>query len=82
LCEDDRRRPYPETTWPTASKYRIGGFPQDAFHLACIAHRTRLRNVLRSPGIDLIEKAVLDRRAVNMIAAQERYAGKQKAALN
>ena len=38
-----------ETTYPTASKYRYHGFPRDAIHLACAAHRTRLQNSLRTP---------------------------------
>jgi hypothetical protein len=70
-----------EATHPTSPKYRINGFPKDAFHLACIAHRTRLRNVLRSPGISMTEKAVLEQRTVNMTAAQSGYIEKQKNAL-
>jgi hypothetical protein len=70
-----------EKTHPTAPKYRIQSFPKDAFHLACIAHRTRLRNVLRSPGINMIEKAVLEQRAANMTTAQGSYLEKQKKAL-
>jgi hypothetical protein len=70
-----------ETTHPTASKYRIQGFPKDAFHLACIAHRTRLRNILRAPGINMVEKAVLNKRAANMATAQAGYIDKQKTAL-
>ncbi|GHV85513.1 hypothetical protein AGMMS50230_11210 [Spirochaetia bacterium] len=54
-----------EKTYPQNPKYRIQGFPKDAFHLACIAHRTRFRNVLRSPGINMIEKAVLQQRTAN-----------------
>jgi hypothetical protein len=71
-----------EKTWPTSPKYRIQGFPKDAFHLACIAHRTRLRNVLRAPGINMIEKAVLNQRASNMTPAQGGYIEKQKNAIN
>jgi hypothetical protein len=50
---------FAETAFPGNPKYRIGGYPRDAFHLACIAHRTRLRNILRVPGINMIEKALL-----------------------
>jgi hypothetical protein len=70
-----------ETTHPTGPKYRIQNFPKDAFHLACIAHRTRLRNVLRSPGINMAEKAVLQQRAINMQTAQGSYIEKQEKAL-
>jgi hypothetical protein len=70
-----------ETTHPTAAKYRVQGFPKDALHIACIAHRTRLKNSLRTPGINMIEKAVLRQRTTNMTAAQDAYIEKQKNAL-
>jgi hypothetical protein len=71
-----------EKTYPTAPKNRVQGFPKDAFHLACISHRTRLGNTLRSPGINMIEKAVLQQRAANMRTAQGSYIEKQKTALD
>jgi hypothetical protein len=70
-----------ETTHPTSPKYRIQSFPKDSFHLACIAHRTRLRNVLRTPGINMAEKAVLRQRIVNMRTAQGSYIEKQEKVL-
>jgi len=70
-----------DNTWPHNLKYRIQGFPKDAFHLACIAHRTRLHNTLRSPGINMKEKTVLEQRAANMTAAQNSYIEKQRRAL-
>jgi len=70
-----------EATYPTASKYRYHGFPRDAIHLACTAHRTRLQNSLRTPGINMIEKAVLTQRAANMTAIQAAYTEKQRKAL-
>jgi hypothetical protein len=71
-----------DKTWPhTPKKYRIKSYPKDAFHLACNSHRTRLQNVLRSPGINMIEKTVLERRAANITSAQAIYMGKQKEAL-
>jgi hypothetical protein len=71
-----------DKTWPHNPKNRIQGFPKDAFHQACIAHRTRLNNVLRSPGINMTEKTVLQQRAANMTAAQGSYIEKQKRALS
>jgi hypothetical protein len=70
-----------EATHPTAPKYRIQGYPKDAFHLSCIAHRTRLQNSLRTPGINMKEKAVLTQRTANMTAAQGSYLAKQKQVL-
>jgi hypothetical protein len=70
-----------ETTYPVAPKYRYHGFPRDAIHLACAAHRTRLQNSLRTPGINMIEKTVITQRAANMTAIQAAYMEKQKKAL-
>ena len=70
-----------ETTYPTSTKYRYHGFPRDAIHLACAAHRTRLQNSLRTPGINMIEKSVFTQRTVNMAAIQAAYTEKQKKAL-
>jgi hypothetical protein len=70
-----------EQTHPHSKKYRISGFPKDSFHIACIAHRTRLQNILRSPGIDPIEKALLKQRFSNLATAQDGYIEKQKKAL-
>ena len=67
-----------EQTHPHNKKYRVSGYPKDSFHIACIAHRTRLHNILRSPGIDPIEKALLKQRFANLSIAQNGYIGKQK----
>ena len=67
--------------FPHSGKYRVSGFPNDSFHIACIAHKTRLKNVLRSPGIDPIEKALLKQRLINLSAGQSGYAEKQKKVL-
>jgi hypothetical protein len=48
-----------EQTYPHDKKYRVKGFPKDAFHIACHGHKTRLNNTIRAPGIDPIEKALL-----------------------
>jgi len=66
---------------PHDTKYRIKGFPMDAYHIACHSHKTRLKNVLRSPGIDTIEKALLKQRLVNLSAGQDGYVEKQRKAL-
>jgi hypothetical protein len=71
-----------ETAFPTSLKYRIHGYPRDAVHLACAAHWTRLQNILRSPGINMAEKSVLQQRAANMKTIQESYVHKQEKALS
>ena len=70
-----------EATYPTDDKYRYHGFPRDAVHLACTAHKTRLQNSLRVPGINMIEKSVITQRAANMATIQAAYVEKQKKAL-
>jgi hypothetical protein len=70
-----------DKAFPHNGKYRFSGFPKDAFHIACISHKTRLQNILRSPGIDPIEKALLKQRFVNLCAGQGGYVEKQKKAL-
>jgi hypothetical protein len=70
-----------ETTYPHNRKYRVSGFPKDSFHIAAISHKTRLQNILRSPGIDPIEKALLKQRLTNLPTAQNGYIEKQKKAL-
>jgi len=70
-----------DQSYPQDSKYRVSLFPKDSFHIACNAHKTRLRNILRSPGIDPIEKALLKQRLANLSTAQKGYIEKQKKAL-
>jgi len=70
-----------EHATPHNGKYRVSRFPKDAFHITCIAHKTRLQNVLRSPGIDPIERALLKQRFANLSAGQGGYVEKQKMAL-
>ena len=68
--------------FPRNGTYRFGGCPKDAFHIACIAHRTRIQNMLRTPGVDPIEKTLLKQRFANLSTAQNSYIEKQKKALN
>ena len=70
-----------ELAFPHSKKYRVSGFPKDAFHIACISHRTRLQNILRAPGIDPIEKALLKQRFENLSTAQTGYIEIQKKAM-
>jgi len=71
-----------DQTHPHSKKYRVNSFPKDSFHIACIAHRTRLQNILRAPGIDPIEKALLKQRFTNLSTAQNGYIEMQRKALN
>jgi len=40
-----------DKTIPHVTKYRVKGFPMDAFHIACHSHKTRLKNILKTPGL-------------------------------
>jgi len=64
--------------FPHDRKYRVSGFPKDSFHIACAGHKTRLQNILRTPGLDPIEKSLLKQRLANLSAAQTGYIEKQK----
>jgi len=66
---------------PHIPKYRVDGFPKDAFHIACRAHKTRIRNVLRAPGIDTMEKNLLKQRRANLSVAEKSYMEKQEKAM-
>ena len=81
IVEDETLYKGAEQTYPSSKKYRVNGYPKDSFHIACIAHRTRLQNMLRTPGIDPIEKALLKQRFTNLSAAQNGYIEKQKKVL-
>ena len=66
---------------PHHKDYRVkGGYPKDSFHVACGSHKTRLENILRSPGIDPIEKSLLKQRLANLPTAQNGYIEKQEKA--
>ena len=66
---------------PHHKDYRVSGFPKDSFHIACGSHKTRIKNMLRTPGIDPIEKSLLKQRLANLPTAQNGYIEKQKKAL-
>jgi len=70
-----------DKTIPHDTKYRVKGFPMDAFHIACHSHKTRLKNILKTPGLDPIEKALLKQRLDTLSAGQGGYMEKQKKAL-
>ena len=78
IVDDNNAYQFVDKAFPHNEKYREKGFPRDSYHIACKAHRTRLKNILRSPGIDPIEKALLKQRFANMATGQTGYLNKQK----
>jgi len=71
-----------EKTYPHDRKYRIKGYPMDAYHIACNGHNGRLQNVLKTPGLDPIEKALLKQRLITLAAGQGGYVELQRKALD
>jgi len=68
--------------FPSHKDFRVKKiFPKDSFNFACGSHKTRLQNILRSPGIDQIEKTLLKQRIANLATAQKGYIEKQRKAL-
>jgi hypothetical protein len=70
-----------EKSYPTYYKFRVQGYPKDAYHIACQGHDTRIHNSLRSTGVLSIEKDLLKQRLSNLETAQEAYIKLQEAAL-
>jgi hypothetical protein len=70
-----------DMAYPHNAKHRLKDMPKDAFHIACAAHRTRIGNILRTPGLNLTERTLLQQRAANLTTAQSVYLDKQKQAL-
>jgi hypothetical protein len=68
-------------THSTTPKNMVNGCPNDIFHQTCRSHITRLRNVLRSPGINMAEKALLEQRIDNIKTAEAVYTKLQIAAM-
>jgi hypothetical protein len=70
-----------DQTHPRRAKYRYKGMPRDAFHIAYIAHRTRVGNTLKKIGVDPDERDLAKLRLTVFNTAQQVYVEKQQAAL-
>jgi hypothetical protein len=81
IVEDKTLYQAVENSYPHDKEYRVNGFPKDAYHIACGSHKTRLKNILRTPGLDPIEKALLKQRFVNLSAGQSGYVERQRKVL-
>ena len=66
---------------PHDSDYRVKGYPKDAYHIAFGSHIGRLQNILKTPGLDPIEKTLLTQRLDTLKAGQEGYVELQRKAL-
>jgi len=70
-----------EKTYPHDKDYRFKGYPMDSFHVAINGHIGRLQNILKTPGLDPIEKALHKQRLETIKAGQEGYLELQGKAL-
>ena len=70
-----------EKTIPHDRKYRVKGYPMDAYHVAFIGHKARLQNILKTPRLDPIERTLLNQRIDTLTAGQEGYVELQRKAL-
>jgi hypothetical protein len=78
IAEDSVLYKAAEQTYPTHKNYRVQGMPKDAIHIAAAAHRTRIGNIIRAPGMNMAEKSLFQQRSSNMITLQQSYLEKQK----
>jgi hypothetical protein len=81
IVEDSTLYQGAEQTYPHDAKYRIKGYPLDSFHIAIEGHKGRLQNILKTPGLDPIEKALHKQRLDTLKAGQEGYTELQRKAL-
>jgi len=81
IIEDKTFYQVVEKSFSHKREYRFKGFPKDAFHVAFGSHKARLMNILKTPGLDPIEKALLKQRLANISAGQEMYVVLQRKAL-
>ena len=70
-----------DKTYPHDGKYRIKVYPMDSFHIAIKGHKGRLQNILKTPGLDPIEKALHKQRLDTIKAGQRGYLEMQGKAL-
>ncbi|MDR1787465.1 MAG: hypothetical protein LBR16_03335 [Treponema sp.] len=70
-----------EQAFPHYGQWRCKGFPRDAFHVACIAHKTRIKNGLSRFGVNRRDRTLAELRIAMLNAAQDGYLEKQKKAL-
>jgi hypothetical protein len=71
-----------EMAFPHRGQWRYKDLPRDAFHVACIAHKTRLRNGLSRLGLPKLDRELAKTRIAALGAIQQVYIEKQQSALS
>jgi hypothetical protein len=70
-----------EQTYPHNVQYRYKEMPKDAFHIAFIAHKTRLRNSISRLGLSRLDRTLVKERITAIATTQEIYFKKQLGAI-
>jgi hypothetical protein len=70
-----------EMAFPHRGQWRYKGLPRDAFHVACFAHKTRLKNGLSRLGLPKLDRELTKARIAALGATQQVYCAKQHAVL-
>jgi hypothetical protein len=70
-----------ELGFPHRGQWRYKDLPRDAFHVAVIAHKTRLKNGLSRIGLPKLDRELAKTRIAALGAIQQVYCAKQQAAL-
>jgi hypothetical protein len=70
-----------ELAFPHRGQWRYKDLPRDAFHVAVIAHKTRLKNGLSRIGLPKLDRELAKARIAALGAIQQVYCAQQQAAL-
>jgi Zn-dependent M28 family amino/carboxypeptidase len=70
-----------EQTYPHNAQYRYKDMPKDAFHIAFIAHKTRLRNSISRMGLSRLDRTLVKERIKAIATTQDIYFKKQQLAI-
>jgi hypothetical protein len=71
-----------DSAFPHRGKWRYNGYPNDAFHVACTSHITRIKNGLSRFGVNRRDRALAELRIAMFNASQAVYLAKQRKALS
>jgi hypothetical protein len=69
-----------EKVIPHSAQYRYQGLPKDCFHIACFAHKTRLKNGLSRLGLPKLDRELAKTRVAALGAIQLVYVDTHHAA--
>jgi hypothetical protein len=81
IVKDKKLYKVAAATYLTSPKECVQGMPNDAVQQTCKSHLTRLQNVLKTPGMNPLERTAYDQRIANIAALKNAYLALQKKAL-